>query len=194
MKKIVLFTALSVIISISGTAFSQTHMNLGAGYFGQTVTYPGIVLEFEMEKMHSDKASLPFRVDLGVYVHPRNHYGLFADVNFGFRRYFHSGLFLEEAIGLGVLQSIVHSDGVFQVDENGNVSEGSGAYSPDLMPSLTLGIVYNLTQSKGKQNLIWVRPKLYWQFPHKTTALYNPALQVGFTHTIKTKQEASIHP
>ncbi len=187
MKKIYLLPALFVLISFSGAAYAQTHMNLGAGYFGQTVTYPGIVLEFEMEKMHSEKVSLPVRLDLGFYVHPRNHSGLFADVNFGFRRYFNSGFFLEESVGFGVLQSIVQSDGVYEVDNSGVVSETSGIYPPDFMPSLTLGIGYNFTHGSGTQNLIWLRPKLYWQIPHKTTSTFTPALQIGFTHTINTR-------
>ena len=37
----------------------------------------------------------------------------FLDVNAGFRKYFNSGLFLEESIGVGILQSFLHSDGVF---------------------------------------------------------------------------------
>ena len=54
------------------------------------------------------------------------------------------------------------------------------------MPSLTLGIGYNLTdKSENTSNLIWLRPKLSWEYPHKTTASFSPALQIGFTHQIK---------
>lgn len=185
MKKLYII-ALSILAVATG-AFAQTNFNIGGGYFGQTVTHPGIVLEAELEKTFSDRASIPIRVDLGFYVHPRNHYGLFLDLNAGFRRYFESGLFLEESIGIGILQPFLHSDGVFQVDESGIVSEASRVNPPDLMPSLTLGLGYNLTKDSGKQNLIWLRPKIYWQMPYKTTSTYNFAVQVGFTHTIKTK-------
>jgi len=165
----------------------QTLINAGGGYFGQTVTHPGLVLELEAERAFSEKATLPIRLDLGFYAHPRNHYGLFLDVNAGFRRYFNSGLFLEESIGVGVLETFLNSDGTFSVEDDGTVTEVSPANPPDLMPSLTVGLGYNLTQGSGKRNLIWIRPKIYWQFPHKTSSNYMMALQVGFTHTIRVQ-------
>jgi hypothetical protein len=182
MNRIYILT-LSLLL-ISGGTFAQTNYNIGGGYFGQTVTHAGIVLEGEMEKMYSENACIPIRLDLGFYVHPRNHSGLFLDLNAGFRRYFKSGLFLEESIGVGILGSFLHSDGVYEVDESGTVTEAPRSNPPDFMPSLTLGIGYNLTQGSEKQNLIWLRPKIYWQIPHKTTDTYNFAVQLGFTHSL----------
>jgi hypothetical protein len=185
MKKLYIL-AMSLFALTLGAA-AQTNYNIGGGYFGQTVTYPGLVIEAELEHMFTEKASLPLRADLGFFAHPRHSYGLFLDLNAGFRRYYKSGIFLEEGIGVGVLQSFLHSDGVYKVDDSGNVSDASRALPVDFMPSLTLGIGYNLTQGSGKQNLIWVRPKIYWQIPHKTESTYTFALQVGVTHTIQSK-------
>ena len=185
MKKI-LYTA-AILIACSSITFGQTRLNVGGGYFGHTLSYPGIVLEAELEKMFSENASIPIRTDLGFYVHPRNQYGIFFDLNAGFRQYFNSGLFVEESIGAGFLQAFLHSDGVYEVDDEGVVSEGSRSIPMDFMPSFTLGIGYNLSQGSGKQNLIWLRPKIFWQLPHKRLSTYNFALQVGYTHTIKSK-------
>jgi len=185
MKKLYILVLSLFALSLGTEA--QTHLNIGGGYFGQTLTYPGLVIEAELEHMFSEKASLPIRLDLGFYVHPRHSYGLFLDVNAGFRRYYKSGIFLEESIGVGVLQSFLHSDGVYKVDDSGEVSDASRAIPVDFMPSLTLGIGYNLTKGSGKQNLLWLRPKIYWQIPHKTMSTYNFAVQVGFTHTIISK-------
>ena len=182
MKKLIL----SIIVIMSFTTVNaQSRLNFGAGYFGQTVTHPGIVLEIEYETNVTSTMSLPFRLDLGFYHHPRNHNGLFIDANYGMRRYFKSGLFLEQSIGIGVLGSALNTN-VFTVDDNGNVSEGSKLNGLQLMPSLTLGIGYNLSKKNdNSRNIIWLRPKIVWQFPHKTTASYSPALQLGFTHQIK---------
>lgn len=185
MKKI--YILLIGLIILSGPSFAQKNTNLGIGYFGQNITHPGFVLEFEHEQFFSEKVSLPVRVNLGFYNHPRNHQGFFCDVNYGFRQHFNSGLFLEESIGFGILQSRLNSDGVYEVDENGSLADASRYYSPDFMPSLTLGIGYKLSNDQGSGNTIWMRPKLFWQLPHKTSALYNAAIQVGFTHTFKTK-------
>lgn len=166
---------------------AQTHVNVGGGYYGKQATYPGLVLEAEMEHMFSEYASLPIRLNAGFNVHPRHSTSLFLDLNAGFRRYFKSGLFLEESVGLGAMESIMHSDAVYEVDESINVTEVSRTTPLSFMPSLTLGIGYNLTQGSGKQNLIWLRPKIYWLVPHKTISTYSFALQVGFTHTINSK-------
>ncbi len=180
--------ALSSIVFVLGlyamSAGAQTRLNLGGGYFGQTLSHPGVVLEFELEHSYSERASVPVRFDLGAYVHPRYHTGLFLDANVGFRQYFRSGLFVEEGIGAGILESWVHSDQVYMVDDAGSVTETSRINPPDFMPSLTLGLGYNLTRDSEKGNLIWLRPKIYWQVPYKNSSTYNFALQVGFTHTL----------
>jgi len=175
---------LAILLLLTTATDAQTRFNLGGGYFGHTLSYPGMVLEFEMEHSYSERASIPIRFDLGAYVHPRYDFGLFLDANAGFRQYFKSGLFVEEGIGAGIFQSWLHSDQVYEVDDAGVVSETSRINPPDFMPSLTLGLGYNLTRDSGKRNLIWLRPKIYWQVPHKTTSTYNFALQVGFTHTL----------
>ena len=185
MKKI--YFMLAMLVALSAATSGQTRINAGGGYFGHTASHPGIVLELEFEKMYTEKASLPLRLDAGFYSHPRNHNGLFIDISYGFRRYFRSGLFLEESIGIGVLQSILNSDGVYQVDDNGNVSDASRFNPLDLMPSITLGIGYNLAKDGERQTLVWFRPKIFWQYPHKTSSTFTPAVQAGFTHTIKTR-------
>ncbi len=179
-----LHITIAILALYTVTAGAQTRFNLGGGYFGHTLTHPGVVVEFEMEHSYSERASLPVRIDLGAFVHPRSHYGLFLDVNTGFRQYFRSGLFVEEGIGAGIFQSWLHSDKVYEVSDDGIVSESSRINPPDFMPSLTLGLGVNLTRDSGKRNLIWLRPKLYWQVPYKTTSTYNFALQVGFTRTL----------
>jgi len=169
---------------LSNMTFAQTTQRVGGGYFGHTVTHPGIVLEYELEKHYSEKASTPLRVNLGFYSHPRNHVGLFLDLNYGVRRTFASGLFVEQSIGVGVLETILNGEGVYETGEDGTVGKVSRWNSPDLMPSITLGLGYNLTRHSEKKNLIWIRPKISWQFPHKTTATFHPAVQVGFTHEL----------
>ncbi len=185
MKKIYLLTLLFVGITFS--AFAQRNINIGGGYFGHFATHPGFVLEFESEHMYTEKASLPIRVDLGYYSHPRNQKGVFLDANYGFRRYFKSGFFLEESIGLGLLKTSLNTDAAYEVGDDGSVKEVSKGLPADLMPSFTLGMGYKFEGLTGGNNLVWLRPKLSWQLPQKTTSVYHAAIQVGFTHTIGSK-------
>lgn len=165
-------------------ALAQSKFNVGGGYFGHTLTYPGIILEAEWETNYTEKSSLPIRVDVGVFVHKRYQTGIFTDINYGFRQYFNSGLFLEESIGAGTLIGILSNDATYEVSSAGEVSEISDFSSIDFMPSITLGIGYNVTKNREKANYIWLRSKMYWQLPHKTTSTYNMVIQVGFTHRL----------
>lgn len=182
------FIILNLLLALAANGIlAQRHFNVGGGYFGHTLTHPGLTVEAEWEHMFTERASLPVFVGAGAYIHPRNHYGVFLEAGAGFRQYTRSGLFFEERLGLGVLQTFLHSDGVYEVDDSGQVSEGSRSNQPDFMPSVSLGLGYNFTQGEGKQNLLWVRPKLFFQMPHKTFTNYHLALQVGFTHTLRSK-------
>lgn len=186
MKRIILISIL--LTALFPLLHAQSNTKLGLGYFGHTITHPGIVLEYEWEKQFSEAASLPIRIDAGFYSHPRNHNGVFIDFNYGFRQSFKSGLFLEESIGIGLLGTILNADGVFTVDESGQVAEVSPWNVLDIMPSLTLGIGYNLTKNQEFQTLIWFRPKISWQYPHKTSSTFNPILQIGISRTISHKE------
>ena len=182
MKKNITIAIMLVVAAINFT-FAQNRINIGAGYFGHTITHKGLVLEAEYEKLYSEKATLPIRLDLGFYNHLRNHTGIFLDFNAGYRRYFKSGLVLEESIGFGVLQTILN-DPTFSVDDQNNVKKVSGLNQIDVIPSLTLGVGYNLSRKKETLNMIWFRPKLFWQYPQKKSMVFGAALQVGFTHSL----------
>lgn len=185
MKKIYI-TIIGIFLAMIGLD-AQTNVNLGGGYFGKHGTYPGFVIETELEHMYSDRASLPLQIDMGFFVQPRHSTGIFLDLNAGFRRYFKSGIFLEERVGIGVLETFLQSDAVYKVDDSGNVSEDSRANPPVFMPSLSLGIGCNLTQGSSKQNLIWLRPKIYWELPHWGLSTWAFALQVGYTRSISVR-------
>ena len=186
MKKTLLI--ISIIAGLSLSLKAQDNIKIGGGYFGQTGTYPGLVFEFEKEKMYSDKASVPLRIDIGFYYHKRHTTGVFAEVNYGFRRYFKSGLFIEESIGFGILQTMLSADAVYQVDDNGDITESNRFNKPDFMPSISFGLGYDLAKGSDGKTLIWFRPKLYWQYPERLSSVFTPSLQVGFTKTINARK------
>ena len=185
MKRI--YIVIILVVAAFSSAIGQSNFSVGGGYFGHTATYPGVVFEAEWESVLTDKASMPLRVDIGAYFHERYHTGIFADVNYGFRQYFKSGIYLEESVGAGVLVSFLSNDATYEVDDAGEVNETSGFSTVDFMPSITLGVGYNVTKNRDVANYVWFRPKLFWQYPHKTTSTYNFAVQVGYTHTISSK-------
>jgi len=175
MKKFVIITL--VLVAAAMTSKAQTNIRLGGGYFGKTLTYPGVVLDVELEEQVSEKQSMVLRMDLGYFVHKRAFHGLFMDVGYGFRRIFKSGLYLEQLIGVGGLQTFLNADEVYEAGPDGTIKTGNRWGNLDFSPSFQPGVGFHFP---GKSS-VWIRPKLFWQIPHKTSSAYNVALQVGYS-------------
>ena len=169
------------------TVKSQTNINIGAGYYGESLTYPGIVGEIEYEKFHTNKFSTPLKLNIGFYNHPRSHNALFVDLHEGFRRYSkNSRWYYEQSVGFGIMLSFYNED-VWHIDENDRAAYVSNTANLDYLPSITFGGGFNLTPEKESSNYIWIRPKVSWQFPFNTLALPHIAVQFGYSLTLKTK-------
>ncbi len=170
---------------ISLSTHAQSLISAGIGYFGERAVHPGVVLEFEYETFHSESFSLPLRVDLGYFSDPEYNL-MFLDIHKGFREYFKSGLFLEQSMGIGIASSFYTLESIYYIDEFGSVVRYRDGANLGFTPSVTLGVGYNITRNQETQNLIWIRPKIYWNFGVRGLNLPYTALQIGYTHTFKT--------
>jgi hypothetical protein len=163
-------------------------IKIGGGYFGETISHPGIVGEIESERLFTDQIGLSTRFDLGFYHHPGNSDVLFADISYGFRRYFKSGLFMEQSFGIGTMASYYNED-VWHIDPNGNAVKVSRFGNFDLMPSVSAGMGYVLNRHTSNLKLFWLRPKIFWQLPFNNKALPHIAIQAGFTFTLNRNEK-----
>lgn len=183
MKKAMLIWA--TIIGIHFNAHAQSRFSAGIGYYGENATHPGVVLELETEKLFTDNFSLPLRVDLGFHSNPG--YNAFTvDLHKGFRKYFKSGLFIEQSVGAGLIAKSYKTDLWFRDDYGSVVAHGNGTVL-GFMPSVTAGAGYNFSKGNEGVDLVWIRPKVYWDLVTRSLHLPYWALQIGFTHTFKTK-------
>ena len=185
MMKRILF----ILIAVAGfttASIAQSSLNAGLGYLWPHQGTFGIVSEFEYEKYFSGSFSLPLRADMGYYMTPDYH-TLFLEVHKGFRKYFTSGFFVEQSVGIGVLSNFYTIESIWYYDEYGNTTRYNDGLNLGITPSVTLGLGYNLTHEKGTGNLVWIRPKAYWNLGFRDLNLPYFALQVGYSHTIKAK-------
>lgn len=173
---------LIVILGLAQSGFSQTHLKLGAGYYGEAITRPGIVLDFEIEKMQTESISFPLRANLGAFT-SSDYSVIFLDLHKGLRKSFDSGLFLEQAIGFGLMATDYQVEGIFYNDQFGNIMRPYPNFNLSIMPSVEVGVGYTFAEGKYA---IWIRPKIYWNLGFRDLALPYGALQIGFTHTFKT--------
>lgn len=178
------YTIIVLFLTVVSVALVQADLNLGGGYFAHVLSHPGFLVEAEVESTGSTGVSLLARAGLGAYVQPRYHAGMLIDASTGMRREFDSGLFIEETIGFGVLLSALNSEGVYTVADDGTVSEAGRMNPIDLTASAGIGIGFRFPTKSGASLLVWARPKIFWQFPHKHTSTFNPILQVGVSRSV----------
>ena len=175
-------------LSFSITLSAQEKLTFGAGYFGETLFHPGIILQAEHPGSISNNFSITIRADLGYYIHKRNHQALFSEVITGFRWHIGSRFYTGVHGGLGLMSSWHHSDdGVYEVDDNGNVSQVPSYAGIDFMPSIGLEFAYQIKQGDNMSNYIFLRPKGFWQMNVNEKALFHYALEMGYSFSINTK-------
>ena len=178
---------LILLLALIGESYSQSRLSAGIGYFGNNVIDPGVVIEFEAEKSLTEDFSLPLRADLGYFNSP-DFRALVLDIHKGFRKYLKSGFFFEQSIGIGITSSFYTVDGLFYDDNFGSVVRFREGANPGFTPSVTAGLGYNLGNKGGSHSLLWIRPKVYWNFGVRSLNLPYAALQVGYTYNFKTKE------
>ena len=166
------------------TIHAQSNLNAGIGFTGGSQGQPGLVLELEHEKMFTGHFSLPLRLDVGMISH-QDYNSLVFDLHKGFRRYFESGFFAEQSIGLGILSMSNKTGYAWYYDEFGHVLRYGDRAVWGLIPSVTLGGGYNLTAKKGTQNLVWIRPKIFWNLAFTSLDTPYAQVQIGYTRNFK---------
>ncbi|MGW8314931.1 MAG: hypothetical protein ACWGNV_04965 [Bacteroidales bacterium] len=165
---------------------TQSLLNAGIGYFGEGLTSPGVVLEVEYEKRLTDDFSLPWRGDVGYHNTPDYH-AFIVDIHKGFRKYWNSGLFVEQSVGAGIITKSFKEEDYWYRDTYANSIPHGNHMIWGFMPSVTLGAGYNLSKGNQISDLLWIRPKIYWDLGFRGLHLPYFALQAGYTHTFKSK-------
>ncbi|MCH8902970.1 MAG: hypothetical protein IIA45_03535 [Bacteroidetes bacterium] len=172
-------------IIFTSNSYSQILFSGAIGYFGENITSTGFVLEAEYEEFFRKYSSLPLRFDLGYYSGPDYNVALF-DVHKGHRKHYHLGYYFEESAGIGIMLTGYKGGTGVYVDKFGNTLLHGNVAQWSFLPSLTFGIGYNVTKKKKTQNLIWIRPKMYWNLGFRGIKQPYAALQIGYTHNYVT--------
>lgn len=177
---------LLILVFMSSTfnqAFGQdTHQNkiaINLGYFGETVFHAGLNLGIEYYPHQTDRHQMIVAGNIGGYVHQRNNTSLFLRAQWGQRLNFKKGLFVDQFIGLGYLRQFVHGGDIYEVKPNGAVVETPDSGQSLIMPSISLGIGYNLAKNKANHTKVYLRPELFWKAPFNGYYLTHFVLSTG---------------
>ena len=178
---IALMLSLTLFFGIKASA--QTNYNLGAGYFAESTKSPGLVIQLEREKFHSDLLAMVTQFDVIGFLNPEYN-GISLELKSGYRKYFKNGLFLEQNIGVGYQFNKYKSD-MWYIDKYSYSIPHGNSIVPWFTASISVGLGYNLSHKAGIEHLIWVRPKLTWLPGFRGVELPYHAFQIGYTFTLK---------
>jgi hypothetical protein len=185
--QILLFTGMLLPYAVQAQETQQKtgHSAVTLGYFGETITHPGLFAGYEHNLRPQKRFQLLLTLTAGGYVHRRNHTGLFSEAGLGQRLTFRSRFFLEQFISIGYLHTFLNGGPVYEVKDNGAVSKSSNTGRSHVMPSVSLGFGWNVAWSERLPLLFFVRPRVFWQYPFNNYALPHLALQAGLTKVIR---------
>ena len=184
MKTIHLLIVLFALSSVS--AAGQKSISAGLGFVGESINAHGIVLEIERDKLYSEGASLPTRLNL-IFQNTEDYFTSSIDIHKGFRRNFSSGFVFEQSVGFGyIIKSYKEKSYWYRGELGENIPHGNKPVG-SVLPSVTIGAGYNFSTDKGGYDYLWIRPKVYWELASRTLNTPYFSVQAGFTHTIKTK-------
>ncbi|WNG33113.1 hypothetical protein F0U61_05400 [Archangium violaceum] len=157
---------------------SPTRLPLTVAYFGETLVHPGLTVGTELSLVRGDVGAVVLTGNLGGYVHPRNHVGLFASAEMGGRLTAPFGLYGELLVGAGYLHSFLQGP-VYEVSRDGSVLPAADAGRPAVMPTASLGLGWDLQRNGVAPLALFTRLTLFGQFPFNQRLLPHAAVQLG---------------
>lgn len=180
MKKYFLFLLFFAVVS-QCTAQDELASKVGiyVGYFGETLTHPGLNFGLEYYPHQSEKYQMILSASAGGYVHIRNNKSLFVRGQWGQRVCFKKGLFVDQFLGIGYLHQFTHGGELYEVLPNGAVVETPDSGQPLFMPSVSLGVGYDFSKNSASKLSVYLRPELFWKAPFNGYYLTHLAINAG---------------
>lgn len=164
---------------------SEMPIGLMAAYFGELLAHPGLVVGAELHPIQRGGFTLVTGLDLGFYVHPRNHAGLFLTPTVAARYTGQSGISTSLVLGVGYLHT--WADGtVYVPTEDGRAeSIAFDAGWPHLMPSAGIDVGYDFRRRKVAPLRAFFRLEAFGEYPFNNAFLIHAASRLGVVWFIR---------
>lgn len=175
MNRIYLFIVLVLVCTVR--LLSQG--DISVGYYGETLSHPGIGISLTQTFFEYKEVSLSVREEIITYTHPRNHnmigVNIYMPLGF-FKNYKVSG---EIFIGSGYLMKFSNSDNVYYRDSSGEIKSNDFELLHKLSLNAGVGCRINLFTIKEKSVGLFIRPLAFWEYPVNNNLVIHPVLSVG---------------
>jgi len=171
-------TASPTPLATANSTPNGSRIAFSAAYLGELLLHPGLLVGAEYRLAPSAAASprgplLLLAGNVGSYVHVRNHVGVMADAELGFRYGFRSGWFADGFAGLGYLHTFLAAP-VYEVDDAGHVEHVTDFGRPAFMQVLSAGGGFEKHGLAG-----FARFETFGQYPFNQHLLPHFALVLG---------------
>ncbi len=148
------------------------------GYFGETVTHPGVTVSLGMNLFSNEWYSISPKIKMGWYIHRRNHHGLQLSAGLLQKAYLPGGLGMELESLVGLLNTIPDGE-VLQYDDQGDLVQDAALWNPKLMISASWGIHYSLMAASSIPVEPFIRVGAFLEYPFNSLWLPHAVVETG---------------
>lgn len=159
------------------SGFDKNSLAVKMGYFGEFIFHPGFIIGLEYPVYRENNFNLLLSTQMGGYIHPRNHNGIIADVQFGVKYIFPKGFFLRSDIGVGYLHTFPAGKIYEVVDDVLNEVPNTG--NAHVMPSVHFGWGWEIRKTIPWDLQFTITG--FGEYPFNGMFLPHIAIQIGIT-------------
>jgi len=179
-----LFAFLSILGLVASPAGAQDLERHDAAvtlrYFGETLVHGGATVGGEAYLAEGPNTKMILAPNIGYYLHPQNHHGVFVDLEYGGRLTADIGLFGDAFVGLGYFHR-VPAGSVYSVDDQ-SVGATTNLGDPNLMGTAWLGVGWDLERNDLAPLTAHLRAGGFLEYPFNNVILPHTALQAGVAY------------
>jgi len=178
------YTILIAFSIVSFQLFAQKGNVIGIASQANLKTITGFSLEFERLNQLSENFSLASRVGLGFFKPSSGQQSFTFELQRGFKYNLSEQFHIEQFFGLGIMYSRYESKYWYENDWHNLIYTGQNATSFDYIPSIATGLGYCFGKDGSLNNILWVRPKVYWQLTTNLPSQPNFLFQIGYSRKL----------
>ncbi|MFY0644325.1 MAG: hypothetical protein JXR19_07645 [Bacteroidia bacterium] len=173
-------TLIIVLLASVNLAMSQTwKAGLGIQTFSQP--FAGVFIEADYNQAENNKFETITRFSLGFRSQTIEHKSVNLEIHRGYRLRFRNSFYVEQTVGLGVMQSFYSESYWYKNDWHNLIYVGKSGRTLDVMPSVSIGLGHYFGGENGDHNHVWIRPKAFFQLPNNNPSNVNFTLQFGYS-------------
>lgn len=161
----------------------QPRLAINVGYFGDFITHPGLLLGINYDLLQNPNHSLWTSIEAGGYVHPKNHWGVVANLIVTYQFTFDGGFFLETSLGGGYLHTF--PDGKAYMVDGSTVTEVRHSGYSHAMPRFAIGMGYKFYKNSDFPFGITWNIGTFGQYPYNSVMLPHIYTQLSMVYTLK---------